>query len=112
VGHGSGVRPPYRSVLVLSTWARSTSGYVEGKIRLETGGRQLSIREWCDAAFTLLVDSLRGPQDSLYKAIERATDMFLAPDELRAKQNREAFQKLKIPMRPPTRATDRVVPFQ
>lgn len=74
------------------------------------GEREISIRAWCDAAFTLLVDSLRGRDESLYKAIERANDMFLEPAELRRKQNQEAFRKLKIP-RPGERTSGRVVPF-
>lgn len=70
------------------------------------GARQLSVREWCDAAFTILVDSLRGQGESLYKAIGRANDLFLSPEELARKQNAEAFRKLKIP--PPRPGNQRV----
>lgn len=54
---------------------------------------------------------MRGPNESLYKALERANDLFLTEDERRRKENREAFQKLKIPLRPPTQRP-KVVPFQ
>lgn len=73
------------------------------------GERQLSIREWCDAAFTILVDSLRGQGESLYKAIERANDLFLTPTELARKQNAEAFRKLKIPR--PRPGSQKVTPL-
>jgi len=56
------------------------------------------------------VDSLRGRDESLYKAIERANDLFLSPEELRRKQNAEAFAKLHV-AKPPA-AGKRVVPFQ
>ena len=68
------------------------------------------MREWCDAAYTLLVDSIRGPEESLYKAIERANDMFLTKQELARKQNKEAFRKLNIP-KPGPQLEKRVVPF-
>lgn len=70
------------------------------------------MREWCDVAYSVLVDSLRGPDEPLHKAVERANDLFLTADELRRKQNKEAFAKLKIPLRPPVRNRDQVVPFQ
>jgi len=73
------------------------------------GGRQLDIREWCDIAYTILVDSVRGQDESLYKAIERANDLFLTPQELARKQNAEAFRKLKIP--PPRPGSQKVIPF-
>jgi hypothetical protein len=73
------------------------------------GDRQLSIREWCDVAYTILVDSLRGQGESLYKAIDRANDMFLTPQELARKQNAEAFRKLKIP--PPQPGGQKVTPI-
>lgn len=65
------------------------------------------MRHWCDAAYTLLVDSLRGPTESLYTALERANDMFLTPEELQRKQNAEAFRKLGIP--PPRAVGKKVV---
>ncbi len=68
------------------------------------------MREWCASAYALLVDSIRGNDESLYKAIDRANDMFLTEHELARKQNKEAFAKLKIPLRPGVRA-NRVVPF-
>lgn len=74
------------------------------------GDRQLSLREWTDAAYALLVESLHGPNESIYKAIERANDMFLTERELARKQNAEAFRRLKIP-RPGVRNTGKVVPF-
>jgi hypothetical protein len=73
------------------------------------GDRQLSIREWCDIAYTILVDSIRGHDESLYKAIERADDLFLTPQELARKQNAEAFSKLKIP--PPRPGGQKVTPL-
>ena len=69
------------------------------------------MREWADAAYTILVDSIRGRDESLFKAIERANDLFLEPAELRRKQNAEAFRKLKIPA-PGKGPQGRVVPFQ
>lgn len=72
-------------------------------------GRQLSIREWCDAAYSLLVDSLRGRDEPLHKALDRANDMFLTPQELARKQNKEAFKKLGIP--PPRAVGQRVTPL-
>jgi hypothetical protein len=68
------------------------------------------MRDWCDAAYKLLVDSIRGPNESLYKAIERANDLFLTPQELARKQNAEAFRKLQIP-KPGAANTRKVVPF-
>jgi hypothetical protein len=65
------------------------------------------MREWCDAAYTILVDSIRGRDESLYTAIERANDMFLSPEELHRKQNAEAFRKLGIP--PPRAVGSKVV---
>jgi hypothetical protein len=73
------------------------------------GGRQLSVREWCDTAYTILVDSIRGRDESLYKAIERANDLFLTPQELARKENAEAFAKLKIP--PPRPGGQKVTPI-
>lgn len=49
----------------------------------------------------MLVDSLRGDGESLYKAVERANDMFLAPEELRRKQNAEAMRRLRGLSSPP-----------
>lgn len=68
--------------------------------------------EWCDLAYKFLVDSIRGPNESLYKAIERADDLFLTPEQLRRKQNAEAFRKLKIPLKPPAAAKGRVIGLQ
>jgi hypothetical protein len=68
------------------------------------------MREWCDAAYTLLVDSIRGPEETLFKAIERANDLFLTEKELARKQNKEAFRKLNIP-KPGPQLEKRVVPF-
>lgn len=65
------------------------------------------MREWCDAAYTLLVESLRGHSESLYTAIDRANDMFLTQEELQRKQNAEAFRKLGIP--PPRAVGQKVV---
>lgn len=65
------------------------------------------MREWCDAAYTLLVESLQGRDESIYAAIDRANDMFLSPEELQRKQNAEAFRKLGIP--PPRAVGQRVV---
>lgn len=65
------------------------------------------MRDWCDLAYTLLVDSLRGRDENLYAAIERANDLFLTPEELRQKQNAEAFRKLGIP--PPRAVGQKVV---
>ena len=73
------------------------------------GDRQLGIREWCDVAYTILVDSIRGQGESLYKAIDRADDLFLTPQELARKQNAEAFRKLKIP--PPKPGGQKVTPL-
>ena len=68
------------------------------------------MRDYCDAAYTLLVDSIRGPEESLFKALERANDLFLSPHELARKQNKEAFKKLNIP-KPGPGVEKRVVPF-
>jgi hypothetical protein len=56
------------------------------------------------------VESIRGHDESLFKAIERANDLFLTPAELRRKQNAEAFAKLHV-AKPPSPG-QRVVPFK
>lgn len=53
---------------------------------------------------------MRGRDESLYKAIERANDLFLTPAELRRKQNAEALAKLQV-AKPPSPG-ERVVPFR
>lgn len=49
-----------------------------------------------NATYVLYVQELQGPQEPLMLARERAHDTFLSPEELRRKQNAEAFKQMGI----------------
>ena len=65
-------RPPYRTVLAVGSWAWANRGYIEGRITLAGGDPDLlSLRQFVDVGFTVLVEEYQRLGVDLLSAIDK-----------------------------------------
>jgi hypothetical protein len=71
VGVGADDRPPFHIGLALWGWAWERRSLIEGQVILSGGSRgSLTIRDYCDSAYALLIDDFRRRGISLDESVE------------------------------------------